>query len=117
MPSDAQLERLAQAANALRPEWPIRSVLTTLTRDHRGRAFRDLAVALVWVACDPRTQTPARLAEAGPWWGATKGADDVTAIHFERCALPGHGSYRADNCGACRSERIAVDGDAVEERA
>jgi hypothetical protein len=110
MPTDNELERLAHAANALRPDWPVRSVLTALARDHTDRAYRDLAVALVAVATDPRTKTPARLAEAGPWWHAARALDDTaTEYRFERCAIPGHGSYRADNCGACRSERIARD--------
>lgn len=70
MPSDNELQRLAMAANALRPEWPVRSLLTLLTK-HAARPYRDLAVALAWIATDAATKTPARLAEAGPWWTAT----------------------------------------------
>jgi len=76
MPTQNELERLAAMANQLRPEWPVRSVLTTLTRDHAARAYRDLAVALTWIACDPETKNPGRLAEDGPWWRATSPVDD-----------------------------------------
>ena len=62
-------ERLAAAGNALRPDWPVKSIMTALL-DHRDRAYRDVAVALAYIATDPDTRTPARLKESGPWWSA-----------------------------------------------
>jgi hypothetical protein len=107
MPSKSELERLAAAAHAMRPEWPARSVLTYLERDHATKAYRDLAVALAHVAADPTTVTPKRLSEPGPWWRLTT---DTTEDHrAARCPEPGHTSYLADNCGACRSEQLALD--------
>jgi hypothetical protein len=68
-------QRLAAMANALRPDWQASSLYTHLTREHAPRGYRDLAVALAWIACDPDTKTPARLLEPGPWWSATRPAD------------------------------------------
>lgn len=70
MSTNTELERLAAMANALRPEWPVASLLTHLKTHHAARPYRDLAVALAWIAADPDTQNPGRLGEAGPWWGA-----------------------------------------------
>lgn len=69
--NEVELARLAAMAHALRPEWPAQSVKTYL-HAFAGSAFRDVAVALAWVACDPTSATPARLAENGPWWQATR---------------------------------------------
>lgn len=109
MPSKTELERLAHMAHALRPDWPFRSVLTYLEGDHPHRAYRDLAVAIAHIATDPTTQTPRRLGEAGPWWHST--ADAPTSLHAARCDRPGHSSYLATNCGACRSEGLATPDD------
>lgn len=66
-----EAERLAYAVNALRPDWPRTSLQTLLASKLGNRAYRDAAVALVFVALDPATSTPARVLENGPWWGAT----------------------------------------------
>jgi hypothetical protein len=70
MIDDNALTRLAAMAHALRPDWPSKSLLTYLHAHHAGRPYRDLAVALTWVAADSATKTPARLDENGPWWQA-----------------------------------------------
>jgi hypothetical protein len=108
-----QIQALAAAAAALRPDWPANSVATFLSTEHSSRPYRDVAVALVWVACDPATAYPKRMNEAGPWWRAAAvdraaAASTGAPPHDERCPLPGHGSYPADNCGACRSEQIGT---------
>jgi hypothetical protein len=71
MSTKNELARLAAAVAILRPDWNPRSLQTLLERDHALRPLRDLAVALVWIATDPDTKTPARLSEHGPWWVAT----------------------------------------------
>jgi len=101
-----EIERLANAAHALRPDWPVKSLCTWLARDHAHRAYRDVAVALSWIATDPQSQTPKRMNELGPWWNATQPAGGYTDVRFERCPEPGHKSYPAHNCGACRSEAV-----------
>jgi len=101
MPTHNELERLAAAANAMRPEWPTRSVLTVLARDHATRAYRDLAVALAWVAADPNTKTPARLAESGPWWAATTGGEP-TRTPPRQLPCETHGPPGTDiHCAEC----------------
>ena len=69
-PKNEPVDRIAAAVNALRPDWPLTSLRTYLHRAHADRAYCDLAVAAVAVATDPRSQTPARLGEHGPWWTA-----------------------------------------------
>ena len=100
----ADIERLAAAANALRPEWSVRSLCTLINTNLSVRAYQDVAVALAWIATDPKTKTPGRILELGPWWRAS--VDGTTPIHYSRCQEPGHTSYSATNCGACRSEAL-----------
>lgn len=111
MPTPNELERLASAANAMRPDWPTRSVLTVLTRDHASRPYRDLAVALAWVAADPHTKTPARLSESGPWWAATEGGEPtrLPPRHIP-CDEPGHTGtdLRCPECRASTSDRETI---------
>jgi hypothetical protein len=70
--NQTQLARLAAVGNALRPEWPAQSLLSLLKREFSSRAYRDVAVAMAYVAADEETTTPGRLLENGPWWQATK---------------------------------------------
>src|SRR5690606_11488870 len=72
MLSRTEVERLAAMANALRPDWPIPSLATHIGAHYVGRAYRDVACALAYVATDAQTQTPARLKEQGPWWRVTE---------------------------------------------
>ncbi|MCG7285381.1 hypothetical protein MHY85_05245 [Cellulomonas sp. ACRRI] len=109
MLSRTEIERLAAAAHELRPDWPVKSLCTWLLGTHANRAYRDVAVALAWVACDPQTNTPKRMDEAGPWWQAVKVAgSDATDHRYARCPEPGHTSFPAANCAACRSEKLAA---------
>lgn len=66
-----ELARLAAMSHELRPDWPKQSILSGL-HPLAMRAYRDVAVALAWIATDPDTKTPARLHEDGPWWQATR---------------------------------------------
>ncbi len=112
-----EIERLAQMAHALRPDWPVKSVHTWLAASYTDRAYRDVAVALAWVATDAKTVTPKRMDEMGPWWVATRAAsNDATDTRFTRCKQPGHGSFPAANCSACRSEQIAGEGTRTDPR-
>ncbi len=70
--TDVEVSRLADAVAALRPDWPARSVRQLVAARLRDRAFADAAVALAVVACDPASETPARVLEPGPWWQATR---------------------------------------------
>lgn len=107
MPSDTELERLAAMGNALRPEWPVKSLLTHLRNHHATRAYRDLAVALAWVATDPATLTPARLAESGPWWRATEESGRVPT--GRRIDCPDHPGEPSGRCRPCADQRATPD--------
>jgi hypothetical protein len=72
-----QIERLAAMANALRPDWPLRSIQTHIENNHTHRAYRDLAIALAYVATDSESSTPARLKQPGPWWRASLVGDET----------------------------------------
>ncbi|MEP7763864.1 hypothetical protein [Sanguibacter sp. 25GB23B1] len=109
MASADEIQRIAAAMNSLRPDWRVSSLVTFLTRHHEARAYRDLVIAAVVVASDPTTKTPQLLNAHGAWWSASQtvqGGAGVEPIRFPRCTEPGHSSYRADNCGACRADRV-----------
>jgi len=103
-----ETERLAGMANALRPDWTVRSLVTLILTNLDHRAYQDVALALAWIATDPTTATPGRLLEAGPWWLTAKPTTSTpdTMPGRERC--PEHEWERAHNCRACRSEQIAA---------
>lgn len=67
-----EAQRLAAMGNVLRPDWPAGSLLTLITQDLKIRSYRDIAIALAFVATDPNSRTPGRLREAGPWWEAAR---------------------------------------------
>lgn len=111
MPDPQELDRLAAAMNLLRPEWPTRSIRTYLDR-HATRPYADLLVAAAWICGDPKTTTPARLGEHGPWWVAAglstaKGTPIVGPGKEPRCPHPGHEHELARACRACRAELLA----------
>lgn len=64
-----QAERIADAANKLRPDWSIAQLMGVL-KQVASRPHRDIVVALFWLAADPETRSPARILDAGPWWRA-----------------------------------------------
>jgi len=106
MLTDTQVSNLAAAVHALRPDWNLRSLTTFVGDKLRVRAFRDVAVALAWVATDEQTKTPARVLEAGPWWRAN--SEDKTIRpprKDEDCPL--HMGNWATNCAGCASDRLA----------
>jgi hypothetical protein len=102
--------RLAAMAHALRADWPLRSLVTFIERDLAARAFRDIAVALAYVACEPNSATPKRLLEAGPWWRAASAPSDQTwrPPRKDECCPVHLGSW-AGNCSGCAADRAAGD--------
>jgi hypothetical protein len=75
MPSQTEIARLAAAVNLLRPDWPAASIQTFIASKHAHRPLQDLAPALVAVAADPTSTTPARIDSPGPWWAHTRPAE------------------------------------------
>lgn len=118
MPEPNEIQRIAAAMNALRPDWNPRSLVTFLRDNHGTRSYRDLAIAAVAVATDPKTKTPRLLDQHGPWWAAAqtvRGGPAAEPLRFERCPIEGHTSYPIDNCGACKADRLAVEGEPVHQ--
>lgn len=110
MPEQNEIERLAAMGNQLRPEWPVKSLRTFLTTNCAGRTYRDLAVALAWIACDPKTQTPKRLLEAGPWWAATS-TERATDFSRYRMTCPEHPQEKAGHCAECIAQKAPKPAD------
>ncbi len=105
MATSNEIQRLAAAANALRPEWPVSSLITLLSTKQATRPYRDLAVALAWVATDATSKTPARLSEAGPWWSATSMSEGIGPSQLtQHC--PEHPAQKAGNCRACKAAAV-----------
>ena len=106
--NETQIARLAAMANTLRPDWPNASIYTFIARELSARAYRDVAVALAWIACDQDTKTPKRLLEAGPWWKAVAGPDSATyrpPRKTEDC--PHHPGNYAEGCRGCIADQLA----------
>lgn len=103
MISDVQLERIAGAVSVLRPDWPAGSVKRfVLGHVHlMARPAQDLAVALVAVAMDPATLTPARVLEPGWWTRVLRPAagDVVPVVRAPEC--PRHPGSSAGACDVC----------------
>lgn len=92
-----EIERIALAVNRLRPDWPVASLETFIAERLGSRPRRDVLVALMWVAAEPETTTPARVLEAGPWWRAA--ATDDTPAPRRETYDPG------ENCSVCSLTR------------
>ena len=112
MISRDETERLAAMANALRPDWPLKSLTTFIVNELTRRTYREVAIALAWIATDPATDTPKRMLEAGPWWNASRAQAATVSVVVTRCAVQGHEHLPAARCPACDSRRGEVDHDA-----
>ena len=105
-----QIDRLALAAHALRPDWRADSLRTFIgqqaTRSGlplRDMPARDVAVAMTWIACDPDTRVPTRVLEAGPWWEA------ATPMPAQK-PTPTPSSLRSEEvCQGCARDRAGHD--------
>lgn len=131
--NETEIERIAAAINLLRPDWPAKSLRTLLGRSELcQRPRRDVAVALVWVACDSETKSPARVIEAGPWWRAAAGGESLDdraprppkpdqacrlcGRHIDRCICgqqeirpPRRSEHIADHAAAARAELMRAN--------
>lgn len=107
-----QAEALAALVHALRPEWGVAGILAGL-RDAAKRVTRDpwiLTEAALGAARSADLRTPAMICEPGPWWPR----DAPATARAPRCTVPGHASYPAHACGACKADRLAPDDGALE---
>jgi hypothetical protein len=90
--NDHEIERIAAAFHALRPDWPASSLRTMLTKRAQHMPRRDVCVMLAWIACDPASSTPARMFETGPWKRAA-------AVEGEQSPRQVPVRDRCDHCG------------------
>lgn len=101
MISRDETERLAAMANALRPDWPLKSLTTFIVNELTRRTYREVAIALAWIATDPATDTPKRMLEAGPWWNASRAQAATVSVVVTRC--PEHPEHPAARCPLCEA--------------
>lgn len=114
MLSNDDIHRLAAMGNALRPDWPTRSLVTFIGGHLRQRTYRECAIALAWVAADPETQTPKRILEAGPWWNATRAQAATVSVIPTRCGE--HPEHLARACPDCHDALTDVDHETHAQR-
>lgn len=109
--NENELQRIAAATHALRPDWPTTSLVTLLKRPElASKTRRDVAVALAWVACESETKTPARVLEAGPWWAASNASGSVVRYPPTReQSCRKHPGEWPESCRGCAGDRLAAD--------
>jgi hypothetical protein len=74
-----EVQRLARSINLIRPDWPVGS-LETFIRRREHMTPVDLHLQLVYVAHDPKTTTPARIDQLGPWKYLFTGAKESIGV-------------------------------------
>lgn len=112
-----EIDRLAAAINALRPDWPASSLRTFIDTHLAGRALPDAAIALTWVACDPTSRTPKRVLESGPWWQATRPADAQRTYTEPGVVTRCEHGQPSTQCTDCYPRQTAGVGPTPEQRA
>lgn len=117
-----EIEQIAQAVNAYRPDWPVASLCSFLRR-HENRPLRDVALELTFVALDPASKTPARIESEGPWKQITRpiGAAPINYRVIQPtdcsiCTLP-EGAIHADHVFEPRHARTESALPTDEQRA
>jgi len=106
--TDDQARALAQLIATLRPGWDVAGIRVVLHQARHRASAHDLAIAAIRCTLGD-ARTPAVIAMDGPHW-RTPGASTARDDHrFARCAEPGHGSFPAWNCSACRAESLEVE--------
>lgn len=108
--NDHEAQRIAAAANQLRPDWPTSSVLTLLRKNLMDRPRRDVAVALTWIACEPATSNPARVLESGPWWRAVAVEGTSPTTQGKRGPICVHCGHERPHCERRNSTDHAYEG-------
>lgn len=97
-----EIDRLAAAVHALRPDWPLRSCVTFIAKEIGTYAYQDAAVMLAWVATDPDTKTPRRVTENGPWRHAIVDRRTVQPVTPPECV--DHPGQKASTCTECHAD-------------
>ena len=113
-----QNDRWAAAIHILRPDWPLTSLRSFATSRLADTPYRDALVMGVWIAADPRTETPARMLQPGPWRQATADPSDTATQHHPPVTKCPHGGYSLA-CDQCRTRaaHTATTGAALARQA
>jgi hypothetical protein len=101
--TDDQARALAQLVAALRPGWDVAGIRAALSNARHRAPAHDLAIAAIRCT-QTDARTPAVIAMDGPHWHAP---GTTSTANYERCPEPGHTSFPAWNCSACRAEDLA----------
>lgn len=106
--NSAQAQALARLVHELHPTWDIPGIAAAISRAKDRGTIEALCIAAVRLAMRDELRSPAVLAEDGPHWRnpSDPGRDDH---RFTRCPEPGHRSYPAWNCGACKADAFDPD--------
>ena len=102
---------IADAMTLLHPGWQVPGT-KALLRDAVDLApAGELARAALAFAEAPGVKVPSLEVfrdPSGAWWhmGTPEHARTIRPSDAPRCPKPGHTSYPASNCGACRSEQL-----------
>jgi hypothetical protein len=108
--TDDQARALAQLVALLSGDkrWDVAGVRSALSKARHKAPAADLAIAAIRCATNPDAKYPVVIGMDGPHWSA--GTTVTTTDHrYARCPEPGHTSFPAWNCAACRSEKLAAD--------
>lgn len=113
--TDDQARALAQLVALLSGDkrWDVAGVRSALSKARHKAPAAALAIAAIRCATNPDAKTPAVIGMDGPHW-STGGTVTTTDHRYARCQEPGHQSYPAWNCAACRSEKLAADDQQTE---
>lgn len=68
MLSTDEIDRLAAAIHAMRPDWLEPSLRTFIRNRLPNRTYREVAQAFAQIATDPETRSINRILNDGPWW-------------------------------------------------
>lgn len=101
--NSAQSQALARLVHELHPTWDVPGIAAAISRAKNRGTVEALCIAAVRLAMRDDLKSPALLAADGPHWH-TPG--EALSGNYERCPEPGHTSFPAWNCSACRSEDL-----------
>lgn len=109
--TDDQARALAQLVALLSGDkrWDVAGIRPALSKARHRAPAHELAIAAIRCAVSPDAKTPAVIGMDGQHWGP--GTTTTEPVRYARCPEPGHTSFPAWNCAACRSEQLAATDD------
>ena len=115
----AMLATAVDQAMTLKPHWQPDDIRTAMLAEiDRGVAAALVAAAVVRLAADPATRSPARLSAPGAWWtGPAPDAAPIRVVDGTQQQCPTHRGELAHNCAGCKADRIAEATEAARAKA